>query len=328
MRVQPGTIDVVRFSTDGLAPRERGPALRGLYERSLAHFEPLSDGSAHVAISKRFLPSVHVLAGTLGGLRQFGTRPATGAGEAVFLAVNLSGESLVRQKSREINVRSGDAVFFAAETGVVLNRPTPVELVAIRLPGKTLAPLLGEPGDDAARLIPGETPALRLLVGYLRALDSEPAALESPDLRQAVAIHICDLLALSVGANREAIDVAEQRGARAARLQAIKTDIGRNLGDCELNVTEIALRHGITPRYVQRLFASEGKTFSEHVLERRLALARRLLTDLRLAHRPVTSIAFDAGFSDLSYFNRTFRRRFEATPTEVRAMGNADARAS
>jgi AraC-like DNA-binding protein len=324
MHVQPAAIEPVRFSTDGLPPRERGAALRGLYERSLAHFEPLSDGSAHVAISKRFLPSVHVLAGTLGGLRQFGTRPATGAGEAVFLAVNLIGESVVRQKSREISVRSGDAVFFAAETGVVLNRPTPVEFVAMRLPGKTLAPLLGEPGDDAMRLIPGGTRSLRLLIGYLRALDDE-AALESPDLRQAVAVHICDLIALSVGANRDAIDVANQRGTRAARLQAIKTDIARNLGDCELNVTEVAMRHGVTPRYVQKLFASEGKTFSEHVLERRLILARRLLTDLRFAHRPVTSLAYDAGFADLSYFNRTFRRRFDATPTEVRAQESVDA---
>jgi AraC-like DNA-binding protein len=327
MHFQSAAIDPVRFSTDGLPPRERAAALRGLYERHIAHFEPLSDGSAHVTVSKRFLPSVHVLAGTLGGLRQFGTRPATGAGEAVFLTVNLIGESVARQKSREINLRSGDAVFFAAETGVAFNRPTPVEFVGIRLPGKTLAPLLGEPGDDAMRLIPGETRSLRLLVGYLRALDSE-AALESPDLRQAVAVHICDLLALSVGANRDAIEVAEQRGVRAARLQAIKTDIARSLGDCALSVSEIAMRHGMTPRYVQKLFASEGATFSEYVLERRLAHVRRLLTDPRLVHRAITSIAFDAGFADLSYFNRTFRRRFDATPTEVRAEGNVGSRAS
>ncbi len=327
MHFQSAAIDPVRFSTDGLPPRERAAALRGLYERSLAHLEPLSDGSAQVTVSKRFLPGVHVLGGTLGGLRQFGTRPGTDAGEAVFLTVNLIGESVAGQKSREINLRSGDALFFAAGTGVALCRPTPVEFVGIRLPGRTLAPLLGEPGDDAMRLIPGETRSLRLLVGYLRALDSE-AALESPDLRQAVAVHICDLIALSVGANRDAIDVAEQRGVRAARLQAIKTDIARNLGDCALSVSEIALRHGMTPRYVQKLFAGESKTFSEYVLERRLAFARRLLADLRLAHRPVTSIAYDAGFADLSYFNRTFRRRFDATPTEVRARANVDARAS
>jgi transcriptional regulator GlxA family with amidase domain len=47
--------------------------------------------------------------------------------------------------------------------------------------------------------------------------------------------------------------------------------------------------------------------------------AHQMLTDPRLANRPVISVAFDTGFQDLSYFNRTFRRRFGGTPSEVRA---------
>lgn len=38
-------------------------------------------------------------------------------------------------------------------------------------------------------------------------------------------------------------------------------------------------------------------------------------------HEPVVVvrlIAHDAGFGDLSYFNRTFRERYGSTPTEVR----------
>ena len=34
----------------------------------------------------------------------------------------------------------------------------------------------------------------------------------------------------------------------------------------------------------------------------------------------VSSIAYDVGFGDLSYFNRTFRRRFDVTPSQVRAQ--------
>jgi AraC-like DNA-binding protein len=44
-----------------------------------------------------------------------------------------------------------------------------------------------------------------------------------------------------------------------------------------------------------------------------------MLTDPRLAARSITSIAFDAGFGDLSYFNRCFRRRYGATPSDVRS---------
>jgi AraC-like DNA-binding protein len=51
--------------------------------------------------------------------------------------------------------------------------------------------------------------------------------------------------------------------------------------------------------------------------------AYRLLIDHRLVARSVTSIAFDAGFSGLSHFNRMFGRRYNATPTEVRVAESA-----
>jgi AraC-like DNA-binding protein len=35
-------------------------------------------------------------------------------------------------------------------------------------------------------------------------------------------------------------------------------------------------------------------------------------------NRGISAIAYDAGFGDVSYFNRTFRRRYGMTPSEVR----------
>jgi AraC-like DNA-binding protein len=93
---------------------------------------------------------------------------------------------------------------------------------------------------------------------------------------------------------------------RAARMQAIKADISSRLGDGDLSVSAVAARHGVTSRYVHKLFETEGATFSEYVLARRLELAHRLLTDPRFGSRSIASIALDAGFSDLSHFNRTF----------------------
>src|SRR5262249_19632154 len=103
----------------------------------------------------------------------------------------------------------------------------------------------------------------------------------------------------------------------AARLRAIKSDIVENFARADLSIGEIAARHGLTPRYVQMLFESEGATFSEFLLEQRLACAHRMLTDVRFAERSITSVAFDAGFGDLSYFDRAFRRGYGATPSEV-----------
>jgi AraC-like DNA-binding protein len=56
------------------------------------------------------------------------------------------------------------------------------------------------------------------------------------------------------------------------------------------------------------------------VLGRRLAYAHRLLADPRSAHRRISDIAFEAGFGDLSRFNKAFRRQYGVTPSDVRAM--------
>jgi transcriptional regulator GlxA family with amidase domain len=107
-------------------------------------------------------------------------------------------------------------------------------------------------------------------------------------------------------------------GRRATRLNAIKADITARIGDERLSVTDVASRHRVTARYVQMLFEADGTTFSAYLLEQRLAHAYRLLTDARLFDRAISTIAYDSGFANLSYFNRSFRCRFGETPSGVR----------
>ena len=109
---------------------------------------------------------------------------------------------------------------------------------------------------------------------------------------------------------------------RAARLQAIKSDIAANLEDDALALPAVAARHGVTPRYVHRLFEGEGVTYTQFVLRQRLERAYRMLRDTRMAGRSISAIAYDVGFGDLSYFNRAFRRRYGATPSDIRHRGH------
>jgi AraC-like DNA-binding protein len=114
------------------------------------------------------------------------------------------------------------------------------------------------------------------------------------------------------------------RGVQAARLRAIKATILANLDDCQLSIDTVAASHGVTPRYVSRLFESVATTFSEFVLAQRLRRAHRMLVAPSFFGRTVSSIAFEAGFGDVSYFNRTFRRTYGATPSDVRQAAQRD----
>jgi AraC-like DNA-binding protein len=167
-------------------------------------------------------------------------------------------------------------------------------------------------------VMPADTEALRHLAGYLDLLTSD-AAVMSPELTSIAATHVQDLVALAFGARRDAAEVANGRGLRAARLRAIRADIMNNLGSDEVRAAALAARHGVTPRYIQKLFESEGTTLSRFVLRQRLASVHRMLTDPRHAGSSIGTLAYSAGFGDLSTFNREFRRCYGATPSDVRS---------
>jgi AraC-like DNA-binding protein len=127
------------------------------------------------------------------------------------------------------------------------------------------------------------------------------------------------LCALAVGATRDAAEAARSGGLPAARLRAINDDIARNLETGDVSAPSLALRQGVTPRYIHKLFEGEGMTLSKFVLGQRLARVHRMLRDPRHAPLTIGAIAYGAGFGDLSTFNREFRRCFGATPSDIRA---------
>jgi AraC-like DNA-binding protein len=114
------------------------------------------------------------------------------------------------------------------------------------------------------------------------------------------------------------VDVERGRASRAARRSAVLSLIDERSGDPGLSASRVAALLGVTPRYVHQLLAQTGKSFTHHLLERRLERASALLRDPAWRGRTIAQVAGAAGFSDVSYFNRAFRRRFDATPTEIR----------
>lgn len=130
--------------------------------------------------------------------------------------------------------------------------------------------------------------------------------------------HMVDLVGLLLGTDAEHAALARGRGHAAARLDLMRADVMAALGRNDLCLSEVATRSGLSPRQAQRLFEQAGTTFTEFVLEQRLLLARKLLGDPRARARKISDIAHSSGFSDLSYFNRAFRKRFGATPSELR----------
>jgi AraC-like DNA-binding protein len=230
--------------------------------------------------------------------------------------LNVGGDALATQFGRDIVLEAGDAVALSgSDVGSFTNFRTG-RVATIEFPNGALLPLLGNPASRCARRIPKDAPALRLLRSYLRSFQAD-RGMGTFRLQQLAITHIYDLAAVAIGASRHAEDIANGRGVRAARLQAIKDDIHAHL-EHALNFADIAARHCVSPRYLRMLFASEDTSVTEFVREERLKRAHRMLLSRRFDHLGIGTIAFEVGFNDLSYFNRTFRRQFGRSPGEVR----------
>ena len=180
-----------------------------------------------------------------------------------------------------------------------------------------LSPFLGESERAAILLMRRDSEAERFLVKYLGILSP---SLTKPKLRYLVACHIRELIEVVLGDECHRAAKPNKLGVAEARLEAIKADILENLSSPELTESEVALRQHVTSRYIRMLLRAEGSTFSKFVLSHRLMDAHRMLSDPVCASMKISDIALAVGFNDLSYFDRTFRRQFHASPSELRAI--------
>jgi AraC-like DNA-binding protein len=312
----------IQFSTDFLPESDRLPYLREVFGRSIVglDLQPSQNCPLEWAASLHTFEDLLVVSGRTGGIIERRTRPLLSDGnDDLLLTINLSGVCLPSQLGRECRVDAGAAVLLSCSDVGGLDRPCPTRYLTLVMPRRRLNAMAVNPEDALARPISADTEALRLLVDYV-GTTLRKHQLTSPRLRQLFTTHVQDLVALAVGATRDATEIAYSRGMRAVRLRAAKTFIAQNIERQDLSASRVAAHFGITPRYLHMLFETDGLSFTKFVVEQRLARVHQMLLDTRMAERTISAIAFAAGFNDLSHFNRAFRQHFGKTPTDARRV--------
>jgi len=311
---------ILNISTRDVPKGKRVSMVREFYGRGpRAEIEVKEGVAVEASFTCHALPEAHLMLGSLVGARIVRARQhlIADGDDSLTLFVNRSGTIGVASRGRDALLQPGEAVLASAGEEAALERFADGECLTLRVPRRILGPMTVDVDDAVMRVIPEHVGGLKLLVDYAAALVRENA-FANPVLRQLGVSHLHDLLALVLDPTEEASAVAEQRGARAARLRQAKLFIVNNYWRQDLSVTIVAKECGVTPRYLQRIFEADGKTFSSFLVEQRLRRAHRMLRGREFAERPVSSIAYDVGFGDLSYFNRCFRRAYGVTPTDVR----------
>jgi AraC-like DNA-binding protein len=308
---------LLRFSTDDFPEHKRIDAYRDIYSRTIVKHdvEPLGDEPFFFEADLHSLPGLGLASSAFSPCRRWHAAEHIDSDDLLF-GVALSGGCVLHQRGREAVIGQGEAVLTSAAHPIEVIIGTRSRHFSLRLPRAILETRIADPDACNWRLIPSNSEGLALLTGYIDEI--RLTELTNPALCDLVVSHVHDLVALLLGVKGDARHLAQSGGARAARLAAIFREIERRSGDPGLSATTIARSLGVTPRYVHLLLEETGKSLSHHVLQQRLERSVVLLRDPLQRHRRIADIAVEVGFTDLSYFNRAFRRRYGATPSDIR----------
>lgn len=237
-----------------------------------------------------------------------------------FVLISVSrGAVRVTQQGRIVDLLAGQMCLTEMNVVGSADLSEAGDFTTTRFPRDMLLQVAPAAETQLARPL-GQDGALRSVFNRYFAMCNEFSAGLDPDGQKIAARHLVDLAGLLAGASADQAEVLRMRGLSAARLEALKAYILNSLGKSVVTIESVARANGLSERQAQRLFAQAGQTFSEYVLEQRLELARRTLLAERW--RKISDVAYSAGFSDLSYFNRSFRRRFGLTPSDMQASAD------
>lgn len=113
----------------------------------------------------------------------------------------------------------------------------------------------------------------------------------------------------------KAAETSDEHALPTRMVEEFDSYIRENCSD-EISNTEIGAIFGYHPFYISKLLKDKkGITLRQYIISYRLKLAKRML---ELTDKPSAEIAEACGFTDASYFAKTFKGAFGETPKEYR----------
>ncbi len=310
------------LSTDmlpqGLNDRQRFVRFSELFEHfsNTAELDAASDVPFRAAMN-----SIHIgttmlgrCDGTFSTVRREHRQVLATSDDRYCLARNTGDRTaLVVHRGREFAMRPGAmALLKLDEPFVSADGATHRRFTNVHLPATTLQSMVPHVGNMVARELEPGGP-LSLALNYSNRLLDHPSAADEAGV--VIAAHLLDLVALGLGAQGDQALAARRGGLRAVRLTALLSVLGQRFSEPDFSAQKLAAAARLSERYVNELLYEAGASFTTRLNELRLAKAARLLA---MTSGRIGDIAFECGFNDLSYFNRSFRRRFGLTPTAAR----------
>jgi AraC family transcriptional activator of tynA and feaB len=272
----------------------------------------VSDAPFFGSISKTDLAPIHisrVLAAPHCVARRH-THIGKGGSDFYFLNLQIDGLACSVQRGHEQVCGPGDlAVVDTTEPFEIMNHRK-FNLLCFAVPRQLLPMRFAErPRLTLSSTEMGRALA-RTLSGYADLCIGSAAA----PLVPAMGDHLLDLLS---HADRFVTGKPPARVRPSVQLSMMLDHLDRHFAEVDFGAARLARKFGCSLRYVHKLFGGTGRSVGEHVNDRRILASARNLLDPG-CRMTIAEIAFAAGFSDISHFNRLFKRCHGLSPRDFR----------
>ncbi len=306
-----------RFDTASLAPDERQAAWREVMGRLRL---PLPEGPGR----EPFAGEVCCLTSPLG--MDFAVMSATAqeiSGRnrdqpaAVWLVVMLEGEASFSHGRGVIALEPGDIIYGPTGIEAALRLTTRFRLLFVSAPRVALDHRLIAPLSLKFGRFRGDAGLGHVFSGLLRATAETLPQLSADDLRP-VELALTEFLVANLAAEGSPASRGGAGAARAAHLHRVCQTIETLLPTPDLGLDQVAAADGVSPRALQKLFASAGYSFSSYLRTRRLERCRLDLSSPVCASLSISEICFRWGFNGSAHFSRAFKEQFGVSPRDYR----------
>ncbi|MDC0739327.1 helix-turn-helix domain-containing protein [Cognatishimia sp. SS12] len=285
----------------------------GAFQTDAAESRQTVRGAVHAETRAGF--DVAHIANDLQTIRRTQVEILRDQGTNIFLIVQEEGQTLMAQRKTVRILRPGDMI--------LIDSAVPAEFtffgrlgrqLSIHMPRADLVARIGDVDFAGCHLPRTHAITLAMRATLAKAFQAETNAHQSQFLHE-VLINLVGAWVHEAQDHRVA-DVEAEIG-RAKVLQIGLAYLDRMFKDGSLTIQKVADDLKVSIRQLQRAFELIGVTPIDYLQQRRLEYACQLLLDRKSGKLEalVSTIAYQSGFNDVSYFNRQFRKHFGCSPS-------------
>ncbi len=237
--------------------------------------------------------------------------------QSCFLVSQRSGFSQISQDGTSIQLAPGDLLLMDSVGSCEITPFGLIEHASLSLPRHEVERVLKHAKFGKISTASPSGKMLHMLVDQLcREPESEyDQGGESEALRTAFISLLAP--ALSQG-YKEALPADALHGANLRSY--VQKIIDESLTQPNLNPVGLAGRLNISVRHLYRLFEEQNDSVCRYIQRSRLKRSAEDLSNHFLRSESITSIAYKWGFTDSAHFSRAFKKHFQLSPKEYRAM--------